>query len=72
MTGHRNLPGRAAQQLVAGDLLHKVGIDGTGLQELDAVFQMRPLAFETCELFLGHGEARVSVSTRSPRVPQTA
>jgi hypothetical protein len=56
-----DLAGCAAQELRAGQFFHEVGIDGPGLQELDAVLKAAAVVFQTCELFLRHGEARLRV-----------
>ena len=71
MAGNGDLPGRAAEELGADDFLHEVGIDRTGLKEMDAVLEAPAIVFEACELFLRHGEVGLGVreSEKAARTP---
>src|ERR1700678_905291 len=64
LAGYGDLAGGASQKLLAGEFFHQIGIDGAGLQKLDAMLEALAFVGDAGELFLRDRETRTRIGER--------
>jgi hypothetical protein len=61
LAGDDNFAGRAAQELRTRNLFDQIGIDGTGLEQLNAMFETPAVVAQRSQLILDYGEPRLRI-----------